>query len=426
MDMITNDHEGFDPFDHLTLALKALRNNRHFYVFGPFDVKRLHQCGPSCELIWDKGMMSGGNTALPWGPAHERITFGTRCRSKVNIAEGYGKGAVRMRRASVLRFDRPNAARPRNHLAEKPVALLRELIESSSRMGETVLDPFVRSGSTCLAAKLEGRRAHRHRDRRTLPDGLTEDEMAELRGRPGDQYLPHVPLAADGERTRHDQRRARCGERRTLPGDLVVALRQPAASRLALRFCQRQHVHDLVDAPLPPGDLSQQSHLSLLLRHKPGEHRPLVQRCVTDGVEVASQETPSVALLELRPHVLGADLIVGLDRRQHGLALEVLAAVEAVAEGGDDEPRRLGGGRALPPRTAGGAAPPPGGEPFQLVQELAHRERRLALPFHLSVDDGEAGAALDALRQVARLLKRLCRVDIPLHGDRRAGGPERL
>ena len=128
MDMITNDHEGFDPFDHLTLALKALRNNRHFYVFGPFDVKRLHQCGPSCELIWDKGMMSGGNTALPWGPAHERITFGTRCRSKVNIAEGYGKGAVRMRRASVLRFDRPNAARPRNHLAEKPVALLRELI----------------------------------------------------------------------------------------------------------------------------------------------------------------------------------------------------------------------------------------------------------------------------------------------------------
>jgi site-specific DNA-methyltransferase (adenine-specific) len=37
--------------------------------------------------------------------------------------------------------------------------LLRELIEMSSRHGETVLDPCMGSGSTLVAALLEGRKA---------------------------------------------------------------------------------------------------------------------------------------------------------------------------------------------------------------------------------------------------------------------------
>jgi site-specific DNA-methyltransferase (adenine-specific) len=39
------------------------------------------------------------------------------------------------------------------------VGLLRELIESSSRGGDTVLDPFGGSGSTGVAALLSGRKA---------------------------------------------------------------------------------------------------------------------------------------------------------------------------------------------------------------------------------------------------------------------------
>lgn len=45
------------------------------------------------------------------------------------------------------------------HPSEKPVALLAEMIESSSRVGETVLDPFGGSGSTAVAAIVRGRRA---------------------------------------------------------------------------------------------------------------------------------------------------------------------------------------------------------------------------------------------------------------------------
>lgn len=45
------------------------------------------------------------------------------------------------------------------HPTEKPLPLMSDLIESSSRRGEIVLDPFAGSGSTLVAAALTGRRA---------------------------------------------------------------------------------------------------------------------------------------------------------------------------------------------------------------------------------------------------------------------------
>ena len=45
------------------------------------------------------------------------------------------------------------------HPCEKPEAMLRHMIETSSRPGELVLDPFAGSGATLLAASNSGRRA---------------------------------------------------------------------------------------------------------------------------------------------------------------------------------------------------------------------------------------------------------------------------
>jgi site-specific DNA-methyltransferase (adenine-specific) len=58
----------------------------------------------------------------------------------------------------VLRFGR-RTGRTVRHPTEKPTDLLAELIESSSRVGEVVLDPFAGVGSTGVAAILRGRRA---------------------------------------------------------------------------------------------------------------------------------------------------------------------------------------------------------------------------------------------------------------------------
>ncbi len=50
-------------------------------------------------------------------------------------------------------------AYPGKHPCEKPLSMLQHMIETSSRPGDVVLDPFAGSGSTADAARLTGRRA---------------------------------------------------------------------------------------------------------------------------------------------------------------------------------------------------------------------------------------------------------------------------
>lgn len=60
-------------------------------------------------------------------------------------------------RSTVIRHDRPTKSDL--HPTMKPVALVQEMIEDSSRHGEIVLDLFGGSGSTLIAAEKVGRRA---------------------------------------------------------------------------------------------------------------------------------------------------------------------------------------------------------------------------------------------------------------------------
>lgn len=141
----------------LVQAVRLVGQNRHLYVFGPTDVLDGLKVSALTPLIWDKATHGGGDLSAPWAPAHEPISFMT---SKHRHAGQSGKEGVanRVRKGSVLRFPRPTGRKVR-HPSEKPVPLLRELIESSSRQGETVLDPFAGIGSTGVAAVLSGRPA---------------------------------------------------------------------------------------------------------------------------------------------------------------------------------------------------------------------------------------------------------------------------
>lgn len=153
---ISGDDGSYDPTPALKLALSCLRNGRHAYVFGP----RLEglPLGGEAELIWDKGVLGMGDLTLPWAPRHERISFGVYCTSKANAARGDGRLSARLRQGSVLSAQRKHSRQVQNHPTEKPVGLLRQLVESSSCLGEVVLDPFAGSGSTGVAAVLSGRR----------------------------------------------------------------------------------------------------------------------------------------------------------------------------------------------------------------------------------------------------------------------------
>jgi DNA modification methylase len=143
--------------DVMTECVRIVAQNRHLYVFGPADVIADQKVSEVVELIWDKGTIGSGDMTSAWGPQHERISF---CVSKFRHAGQSGATSVptRLRKGSVLRFTRPTGRNVR-HPSEKPVPLLSELIESSTRRGDVVVDPFAGVGSTGVAAILAGRRA---------------------------------------------------------------------------------------------------------------------------------------------------------------------------------------------------------------------------------------------------------------------------
>jgi DNA modification methylase len=157
-DRIAGDHDQAVALEGIRSSLRLIRLSRHLYIFGRYDLSGLHLSEP-VELIWDKEMRTGGDLTLPWGSQHEYIQFCVFHHSRVALNDGAGRLAARLRKGSVLRYPRASGVGVTKHPTEKPVPLIRELIESSSCIGEAVLDPFMGSGSTLVAARLEGRRA---------------------------------------------------------------------------------------------------------------------------------------------------------------------------------------------------------------------------------------------------------------------------
>ncbi|WP_433651060.1 DNA-methyltransferase [Micromonospora zamorensis] len=138
---------------------RLLRNHRHAYVFGytPDQIAKPCDLGATAELIWDKQHLGPGNLSVPWGPEHERITFGVYEWSARNREKGSGRLAARLRQGSVIQAARPNSGQVR-HPDEKPVPLLLPIVESSSLRGEVVFDPTAGVCSVGVAALLAGRR----------------------------------------------------------------------------------------------------------------------------------------------------------------------------------------------------------------------------------------------------------------------------
>lgn len=144
--------------DILEQCVRVVGQNRHLYVFGPDDVLEGLKITDPVQLMWAKQVIGAGDLAAPWGPMHEPISFVVSKHRHAGQAGTTNNVAARLRKGSVLTHPRPTGRKVR-HPSEKPVSLLVDLIESSSRMGEFVLDPCAGSGSTGVAAIVRGRRA---------------------------------------------------------------------------------------------------------------------------------------------------------------------------------------------------------------------------------------------------------------------------
>lgn len=136
-------------------AYRILKEDTHAYFF--FDIKQyarifrlLNEAGFTVDpipLLWVKpGSGQVNHPDSRWGSGYEACFF---CR------KGH-RALLKQGQSNVLQHD-PVPSSKKIHPVEKPVSLLRQLIETSTAPGETVVDFFGGSGSTAEAALQTGR-----------------------------------------------------------------------------------------------------------------------------------------------------------------------------------------------------------------------------------------------------------------------------
>ena len=142
-------HNDVEFSDWLSVLFEILKDGGHAYIMT--NNKNLKNMLIAIEdagfnifktLVWAK------NTAITnmyYMDSHEYIIF---CR------KGKSQKINNCGTKSVLNFDNP---REKLHPTEKPVDLMKVLIDNSSSEGEIVLDPFMGSGSTGVACMQSNR-----------------------------------------------------------------------------------------------------------------------------------------------------------------------------------------------------------------------------------------------------------------------------
>lgn len=136
-------------------AYRILQDHTHAYFF--FDIKQyarifrlLTDAGFTVDpipLLWVKpGSGQVNHPDSRWGSGYEACFF---CRKG-------NRALLKQGQSNVLQHD-PVPSAKKIHPVEKPTSLIRQLIESSTAPGETVVDFFGGSGSTAEAAIQTGR-----------------------------------------------------------------------------------------------------------------------------------------------------------------------------------------------------------------------------------------------------------------------------
>lgn len=136
--------------DALEILDRKTKENAHVYLFTGwrvypqfkeivekyFDIKNL--------IIWDKGNHGTGDLEGSWGNRYEMIIFATK-----------GNRKLVKRKADIIKVNKLSSSEM-IHPTQKPGQLIKELLESSAHTKDTVIDPFMGSGSTIKSVKEYG------------------------------------------------------------------------------------------------------------------------------------------------------------------------------------------------------------------------------------------------------------------------------
>lgn len=129
-------------------AARVLRDGRHFYAFTRWDVypaflnvtKQFFDV-KNC-IVWRKNNWGMGDLSGAYAPAHEFCIFATN---------GDGRELQDGRPSDVFEYGQPDTE-DYDHPTEKPLDLVADFLANSTQEGDRVLDPFLGSGTTAVAA----------------------------------------------------------------------------------------------------------------------------------------------------------------------------------------------------------------------------------------------------------------------------------
>jgi len=129
---------------------RVLKPGGHIYVFFAFELYPTLKESMSeffdtqwAPIIWNKLQTMSVNTGYNYATCYEPILFGWKTPRTRRLKNND---------RAILEC-KPTSRNGKIHPFEKPQDLLKRLIDTSTSIGDTVLDPFAGSGSTLLAAK---------------------------------------------------------------------------------------------------------------------------------------------------------------------------------------------------------------------------------------------------------------------------------
>lgn len=148
-------HNDVTPVDYIPEFYRLLKDGSHCYIMtNHVNLQKMLNVATECgfkfikSLVWNKGNKIMGQYYMS---QFEYILF---------FRKGKGKKINNCGTADILSIPnkKTKGADGKNlHDTEKPVELMKILIENSSQKGEIVLDPFVGIGTTALACMATSR-----------------------------------------------------------------------------------------------------------------------------------------------------------------------------------------------------------------------------------------------------------------------------
>ena len=128
-----------------SLLQSKTKTDAHIYMFTSWKVypefKNIIEKYFSIKnmIVWDKGNHGAGDLDNAWGNRHEVIVFATK-----------GNRLLNTRKADIIVCNKLSSNQM-IHPTQKPVELIKQILEVSAINADTVCDPFMGSGSTIKA-----------------------------------------------------------------------------------------------------------------------------------------------------------------------------------------------------------------------------------------------------------------------------------